>query len=62
MQKTVRLYPVDSSSGFPEYQRTLSYEYDGDGNVVRIWSSTPGGLDDAYEYDALNRRHCRQAP
>ena len=34
---------------------SLNYRYDGDGNVINLWSSSLGGVTNVYQYDALNR-------
>ena len=34
---------------------TLYYDYDANGNLIRLWTSTASGTDVTYEYDALNR-------
>ena len=34
---------------------SLNYRYDANGNLTNLWSNTPGGVTNAYQYDALNR-------
>jgi RHS repeat-associated protein len=34
---------------------TLNYAYDFNGNLTNLWSTTSGGVTNAYQYDALNR-------
>jgi RHS repeat-associated protein len=34
---------------------SLNYGYDVNGNVINLWSSSPGGVANVYQYDALNR-------
>jgi len=34
---------------------SLNYLYDANGNVTNLWSSTPNGVANSYQFDALNR-------
>ena len=44
-----------ASGGAPAFTVSLNYQYDGNGVLTNLWSSTSGGATNFYQYDQLGR-------